>query len=137
MKSRFTIGDIVLFQPNIEKIDFKTMTTSDTSAVKAKVVQVQFALDKVLYDLALANDGSFYEIYPIRSVDSVFVCPVIEETETLHCCKVNIDLIREIYDKPESEKEKKCHSFDKDLICCKNSEKLLDEFPLGTVFHEA
>ena len=77
MESRFKIGDIVLFQPNVEKIDFKTMTTFDTSsAVRAKVVQVQFTFDKVLYDIALAVDGAFYEIFPIRSVDSVFVCPL-------------------------------------------------------------
>jgi len=80
MDSRFKIGDIVLFQPNVDKIDFKTMTTTDpASAVRAKVVQVQFTLDKVLYDIALAVDGAFYEIFPIRSVDSVFVCPQAEQ----------------------------------------------------------
>ena len=83
MESRFKPGDIVWFQPHIDKIDFRTGTTTDTSfAVKAKVVQVHFTMDKVLYDLALFAEGGFYEIFPIRSVDSVFVCPIIEARGT-------------------------------------------------------
>ena len=77
MESRFSHGAHVLFQPNVEKIDFKTGTTTDpTSATRAKVVAVSFTNDKVLYDLAIFADGGFYEMFPIRSVDSVFVCPL-------------------------------------------------------------
>lgn len=77
MESRFSHGAHVLFQPNVEKIDFRTgMTTDPQSATRAKVVGVSFTNDKVLYDLAVFADGGFYEMFPIRSVDSVFVCPL-------------------------------------------------------------
>lgn len=80
MDSRFKPGSLVWFQPNVEKIDFTTGITSDpSSAVRAKVIAVHFTMDKVLYDLALQVEGGFYEIFPIRSVDSVFVCPIIEQ----------------------------------------------------------
>lgn len=82
MESRFKPNDIVWFQPHINKIDFKTGTTTDTTtAVKAKVMHVQFTMDKVLYDLALFAEGGFYEIFPLRSVDSVFVCPIRENVK--------------------------------------------------------
>lgn len=81
MDSRFKPGEIVWFQPNVEKIDFSTMTVIDTqSAVKAKIVKVSFMPDKVLYDISILVEGSFYDIFPIKSVDSVFVCPIIEES---------------------------------------------------------
>ena len=97
MESRFKSGDIVWFQPHVDKIDFKTgMTTDTTTAVKAKVVQVNFTLDKVLYDLALWAEGGFYEIFPLRSVDSVFVCPVVEQRETKTPTQVGKDLLEEI-----------------------------------------
>ena len=97
MESRFKPGDIVWFQPHVDKIDFKTgMTTDTTTAVKAKVVQVNFTLDKVLYDLALNVEGGFYEIFPLRSVDSVFVCPIIEQRETKTPTQVEKDLLDEI-----------------------------------------
>lgn len=73
--TRFTKGSIVLFQPNIEKINVKNGTTSDPgSAVKAKVVSVEMINDRVLYDLAIYAKGGYYEIFPIKSVDSIFVC---------------------------------------------------------------
>lgn len=84
MQSRFSYGDIVLFQPNVEKIDFRTGSTFDPlSATRAKVVGISFTQDKVLYDLALFAEGGFYEIYPIKQVDSVFVCPLHVEKKTI------------------------------------------------------
>ena len=107
MESRFKPGDIVWFQPHVDKIDFKTGRTTDTStAVKSKVVQVQFTADKVLYDVALSVDGGFYEIFPLRSVDSVFVCPVIAEENPEQIEKRPQRLLEELRRKSEEEIKK-------------------------------
>lgn len=112
MESRFKPGDIVWFQPHVDKIDFKTGTTTDTTkAVKAKVIQVQFTIDKVLYDLALSVDGGFYEIFPLRAVDSVFVCPVIAEENTDKVEKRAQRLLEELRRKNEEEIKKHCDPF--------------------------
>ena len=107
MESRFKPGDIVWFQPHVDKIDFKTGRTTDTStAVKSKIVQVQFTVDKVLYDVALSVDGGFYEIFPLRSVDSVFVCPVIAEENPEQIEKRAQRLLEELRRKSEEEIKK-------------------------------
>jgi hypothetical protein len=108
MESRFKPGDIVWFQPRVDKIDFKTGRTTDTStAVKSKIVQVQFTIDKVLYDLALSVDGGFYEIFPLRSVDSVFVCPIIEDVKPAQIEKRASELLEEIRKRKYEEEIKK------------------------------
>ena len=80
MESRHRIGDIVLFQPNLSKIDGKTGQTTDlASAVRSRVVGVGFTQGKVLYDLAVEDDQSpsgFYEAFPLKAVDSFMVCPI-------------------------------------------------------------
>ncbi len=80
MESRHNIGDIVLFQPNLNKIDAKTGQTTDlASAVKCLIVGIGFTQAKVLYDLAVEDDQSpdgFYTALPIKSVDSFMVCPM-------------------------------------------------------------
>ena len=97
MECRFKPGDIVWFQPHVDKIDFRNGTTTDTStAVKSKIIQVQFTIDKVLYDIALYVDGGFYEIFPLRSVDSVFVCPITKDFKPAQIEKTACVFLEEI-----------------------------------------
>lgn len=81
--SRFQIGDTALFQPNIEKIDFKnTSTTDPDSATRCKIMDVSFSKSKVMYTIAVADKDSesgFYEVMPIRDVDSIFIGPIVEQ----------------------------------------------------------
>lgn len=80
MESRHQIGEVVLFQPNLDKIDAKTGQTFDLeSAVKCLVVGISFTKGKVLYDLAVEDDQSpegFYTTMPLKAVDSFMVCPL-------------------------------------------------------------
>ena len=80
MESRHKIGDIVLFQPNLDKIDAKTGQTIDlSSATRCQVVGVGFTQGKVLYDLAVEDIQSpegYYTAFPLKSVDSFMVCPI-------------------------------------------------------------
>ena len=80
MESRHQLGEVVLFQPNLDKIDAKTGQTTDLdSAVKCLVVGVGFTQGKVLYDLAVEDTQSpegFYTSFPLKSVDSFMVCPI-------------------------------------------------------------
>jgi len=77
--SRCSIGDEVLFQPDVTKIRYEPGSArgyyTDDSAVKAKVVGVAFVPGKVLYDLVVWMDDEkeFYEPHPIYRVDSYFV----------------------------------------------------------------
>ena len=78
MVSRYQVGEMAYFQPSIQRIDGKSMT-SDDSTIPVLVVGVKFLKGKVLYDVALPNgEGGFYEIHPICNVDSYFMSPPIE-----------------------------------------------------------
>jgi hypothetical protein len=80
--SRFQISDIVLFQPNIDRIDqspSQDPVKVRRGAVKAKVVEVHFDKTKVMYDLAVASkehESGFYTELPICKVDSIMVLPL-------------------------------------------------------------
>lgn len=63
--SRFSIGDEVRFQPLLDA----------PGGLLSKIVAVTFTPSKVLYDIALFVEGEFYEVLPLRGVDSVFVQP--------------------------------------------------------------
>lgn len=81
--SRHNIGEIVFFQPNLEKIDWKNMEKKEnTDPVKAKIMKVSFNPGKITYDIAVEdkiNKGTgFYETVPICNVDSVMILPVGE-----------------------------------------------------------
>lgn len=69
--SKFNIGDIVIFQPNL------TNNSSYAGSVMAKIVAVKFTESKVFYDLALADrnneEEGFYTACPLRDVDSYCV----------------------------------------------------------------
>lgn len=82
MQSRFRVGNIVWFQPNIEKINLDTGETIDTSsATLAKILKITTIGDRVFYDIAVSAQGGFYEIFPIKAVDSIFICPTISGAE--------------------------------------------------------
>jgi hypothetical protein len=67
LPSTHALGDIVSFWPTC-------LTNSLQFGVHCKVVRISFDAGKVLYDLALPDDqGAFYDVYPIRLVDSYFV----------------------------------------------------------------
>lgn len=77
LKSRFKIGQSVLFQPNLKKLNFTTNTCEEGTL--SKVVAIKFDSGKVLYDLAVAGadfETVFYEGCPICNIDSVMVCPL-------------------------------------------------------------
>lgn len=75
MPSGHQIGEVILFQPNVLKIDFRTNQSTD--GVRAEIVGVNFKPGKITYDLAVANpDGGFYNDAPIRNVDSVMICAI-------------------------------------------------------------
>lgn len=71
--SHHQVGDIAQFQPNLSLVGTPTQTAG---AINAKIVAVTFNNGgKVLYDIALdtgAGNG-YYEVYPLRSVDSNFL----------------------------------------------------------------
>lgn len=73
--SKYQPGERAYFQPCINKIDGRTML-SDDSAIPVLVVGVHFGAGKVLYDIALPDgEGGFYDVLPLRSVDSYFMAP--------------------------------------------------------------
>jgi hypothetical protein len=77
LPSQHQVGDRAYFQPVIGKIDGRTML-SDDSAIPVLVVGVAFDGGKVLYDIALPNgEGGFYEVHPLRGVDSYFMAPPV------------------------------------------------------------
>lgn len=81
--SRFAVGDIVVFQPDLAQINARDGTCS--GGAMAKVVGVEFGMGKVYYDLAVADPeepGEYYEVNPIRRVDSFMVCS--QCTDDLH-----------------------------------------------------
>jgi hypothetical protein len=60
MTSRAMVGEVVYFQPVIRKADTKEV---DDSAVPCRVTGVSLP----------DGDGGFYDVFPIRGVDSYFV----------------------------------------------------------------
>ncbi|MFA6198870.1 MAG: hypothetical protein WC679_00440 [Bacteroidales bacterium] len=81
MDSRFALNTEVIFQPDVDKIDWKTGTSIE-GGVLAKIVAITFGNGKLLYDLAIQTkekyneeDDGFYYTLPFRQIDSVFVCP--------------------------------------------------------------
>lgn len=73
--SRFEVGDVAYFQPNVEKIDFVNGESIDDSAVKCLIVGVTFTkYHKVLYDVAV-TDGpwGYFVDHPLRTVYSDFI----------------------------------------------------------------
>ena len=74
-KSLFSVGDVVNFQPDLEKLNPDGRLKNYIGAVKCKIVRITFTESKVLYDLALwlNENGSYYETFPICSVDSIFI----------------------------------------------------------------
>lgn len=78
MNSTHKIGDTAYFQPVLTKIDGTGI--ADDSAVPCKVVGVSFTRVKILYDLALQDEGGeFYESFPLCRVDSFFVLSAPKE----------------------------------------------------------
>lgn len=72
MNSTYAIGTVAYFQPVLARHDGSGF--ADDTAIPCKVVRVSFDPGKVLYDLALPNgEGGFYDVYPLRCVDSYFV----------------------------------------------------------------
>lgn len=72
--SRFSINDIVSFQPKIREIDDPTDTAF--GGTRARVSAISFDESKVLYELQVDDgEGGWYTSYPIRNVDSYFVRP--------------------------------------------------------------
>ena len=77
--SRFSLGEIVLFQPDINKIDRKKGKIKDmTGAIYAKIMAVTFTPGHILYDLALNNNSieSFDHKTPLKHVDSFYICDI-------------------------------------------------------------
>ena len=74
LPSRFAIGQGVLFQPDLSKIDGKEGTCE--GGVRSEIVAISFTAGKVLYDIAVWDDASndFYRCLPIQRVDSFMVC---------------------------------------------------------------
>lgn len=71
LPSKIQLGRIAYFQPFIAKAGEGQL---DDTAVPCRVVGIQFLPGKILYDLALPDgEGSFYETFPLRGVDSYFV----------------------------------------------------------------
>lgn len=74
-ESRFNIGDVVNFQPDLSKTE---KNSEYSCSVLAKIVGVRFSKSKVFYDLALYDpynkDEKFYSSCPLKDVDSYFVC---------------------------------------------------------------
>lgn len=106
------MGSVVIFQPDISKINFKTMTSIEGGVI-SKIVAIKFSKGKVLYDLALKNDDSFYEELPICNVDSVFVCPVLDK----QCTKDN-NLNNKNKFQSESQNSYLNKSEERDMIYC-------------------
>ena len=74
--TRYAVGDIAHFQPDVTKIDAST-NKSDDSALPVKVMGVKFVEGKVLYDVAVPNgDGTFYVECPLREVDSFLLVDI-------------------------------------------------------------
>jgi hypothetical protein len=90
--SRYAIGDIVLFQPNLSKIKYVKPPKgsremgryeTDDTAIVAQIVAIKFTASKVLYDLAVSctEPGEFYNAKPLCNVDSFMVLDADTGTE--------------------------------------------------------
>jgi len=80
LSSRFPIGSICLFQPNLEKIDALTGVSTDmSSSVQCKILGISFDTAKVLYTIAVVDpqqESGFYEAVPLREVESLLITPL-------------------------------------------------------------
>lgn len=75
LPSSHQIGSIVIFEPRLHLIDSVTRTTLAPEPILAKVMAIRFAIGKVFYDLAVADRWEFYEVNPLKDVDSYMVLP--------------------------------------------------------------
>lgn len=78
LPSRHQIGEIVLFQPNTDKIDWKEMTCKPEESVECEIVGIRFTTGKILYDLAIKEGNRFYTELPLRDIDSCLICPTVD-----------------------------------------------------------
>lgn len=80
MESKHKVGGRAFFQPVIARIDARD-NSSDETAIPVLIVGVSFTnYGKVLYDIALPDgEGGFYEVQPLRKVDSFFLVDQKEE----------------------------------------------------------
>lgn len=78
--SRFSLGEIVIFQPDMNKINRSTGKIKDmTGSIYAKIMAVTFTPGHILYDLALNNKNSiegFDHKTPLKQVDSFYICDI-------------------------------------------------------------
>lgn len=105
LPSRYAIGQEVYFHPNM----FKITPLNLRLAFIARIEKVQFSGSKVTYDLALLveegdADGNmntrFYDVIPVKDVDSTFVSSY-QDICTEHARTLRIQTEEEIRQNPE------------------------------------
>jgi len=76
--STYAIGDVCLFQPNLNKINGQNGKTTDPySAVECRITEAHFTADKVRYSIEVRYQESGKEYWiPVARVDSLMICPL-------------------------------------------------------------